>query len=114
LNQITNKGAFASRKVLYHETWWQALLLPVRFFIEGQDDNPQYFDGKLTPFLLVLPILAFLLKPSSLQEGREKKILLAFALLYFFSPSSKRHCASVTSSPLSHPWLFCRCMGYGD
>ncbi len=84
LNQITNKGAFASRKVLYHETWWQALLLPIRFFIEGQDDNPQYFDGKLTPFLLVLPILAFLLKPSSLQEGREKKILLAFALLYFF------------------------------
>ena len=86
LQQITGEGsgAFASRKILYHETWWQALLLPVRFFIEGQDDNPQFFDGKLTPFLLVLSIMAFLFKPSSPQEGREKKILLSFALLYFF------------------------------
>ncbi|MBB5347680.1 glycosyltransferase family 39 protein [Desulfoprunum benzoelyticum] len=86
LQQITSNGsgAFASRKILYHETWWQALLLPVRFFIEGQDDNPQFFDGKLTPFLLVLSIMAFLLKPSSSQESREKKILLSFALLYFF------------------------------
>ena len=86
LQQITSKGsgAFASRKILYHETWWQALLLPVRFFIEGQDDNPQFFDGKLTPFLLVLSILAFLFKPPSPQEDREKKILVSFALLYFF------------------------------
>lgn len=86
LQQITSKGsgAFTSRKVLYHETWWQALLLPVRFFIEGQDDNPQFFDGKLTPFLLVLSILAFFFKPPSPQEDREKKILVSFALLYFF------------------------------
>ena len=86
LQQInsTGSGAFASRKILYHETWWQALLLPVRFFIEGQDDNPRFFDGKLTPFLLVLSILAFMFRPSSPQEGLEKKILLSFALLYFF------------------------------
>lgn len=84
LNQITNKGAFASRKALYHETWGQTLLLPVRFFFEGQDDNPQFFDGKLNPFLLVLPIMAFWFKPSSPQEGREKKILLSFSLIYFF------------------------------
>jgi hypothetical protein len=56
----------------------------VRFFIEGQDDNPRFFDGKLTPFLLVLSILAFMFRPSSPQEGLEKKILLSFALLYFF------------------------------
>ncbi|MGW8157681.1 MAG: ArnT family glycosyltransferase [Desulfoprunum sp.] len=86
LQQLTGEGsgAFPSRKILYHETWWQALLLPVRFFIEGQDDNPRFFDGKLTPFLLVLSILAFMFRPSSPQEGLEKKILLSFALLYFF------------------------------
>ena len=86
LQQITSKGssAFTSRRILYYETWWQALLLPVRYFIEGQDDNPQFFDGKLTPFLLILSIMAFLFKPLSSQEDREKKILLSFALLYFF------------------------------
>jgi len=86
LQQITGNGsgAFASRKILYHEAWWQALLLPVRFFFEGQDDNPQFFDGKLNPFLLVLSIMAFLFKPPSPQEDREKKILISFALLYFF------------------------------
>ena len=86
LQQITSKGsgAFASRKILYHETWWQALLLPVRFFFEGQDDNPQFFDGKLTPFLLLLPLLTFFFKSPSIQENRETKLLLSFAILYFF------------------------------
>ena len=45
---------------------------------------PQFFDGKLTPFLLVLSVLAFFFKPPSPQEDREKKILASFALLYFF------------------------------
>jgi hypothetical protein len=86
LQQITSKGsgAFTSRKILYHETWWQALLLPIRFFFEGQDDNPQFFDGKLTPFLLILPVFAVFYRSSSPQENCEIKILLYFAFLYFF------------------------------
>lgn len=86
LQQVTSQGsgAFISRKILYNETWRQALLLPLRFFYEGQDDNPQFFDGKLTPFLLVLPTLAFLFKPSNTRQRWEQKILLTFALLYFF------------------------------
>ncbi|MDD2467287.1 MAG: phospholipid carrier-dependent glycosyltransferase [Desulfobulbus sp.] len=85
LQQVTSKGsgAFISRKILYNETWQQALLLPLRFFYEGQDDNPQFFDGKLTPFLIVLPILAFLFRPPDTRQRWEQKILLTFALLYF-------------------------------
>ena len=75
---------FITRRLLYHETWWQTLLLPVRFFYEGQDDNPQFFDGKLSPFLLLLPFLAFFFKPSHDRERREKKFLLLFTFLYFF------------------------------
>lgn len=74
---------FVDRKILYHETWWQTLLLPIRFFYEGHDDNPQYFDGKLTPFLLLLPIFSFFFKPKSSRERREKRFLLLFAILYF-------------------------------
>lgn len=77
-------GVFVTRKILYNETWWQALLLPIRFFFEGQDGHPRYFDGKLNPFLFLLPLFAFTRKskPRSLQL--EKSTLLAFSVLFFF------------------------------
>lgn len=86
LKQIPRSGGgiFADRKILYNETWWQALLLPIRFFLEGQDDNPRYFDGKLTPFLLILPALAFLFRPTNIRHRREQNFLLWFTLLFFF------------------------------
>lgn len=86
LQQVTRQGsgAFISRKILYNEPLWQALLLPIRFFYEGQDDNPQFFDGKLTPFLLLLPTLAFLFRPPDARQRREQNFLLSFSLLYFF------------------------------
>jgi len=77
-------NVFVARKILYNESWWQALLLPVRFFFEGRDDDPRYFDGKLNPFLLVLPVLAFLFRPDEAQRRREQVFLLAFTLLAFF------------------------------
>jgi hypothetical protein len=84
--QAHNQGnnAFISRKILYNETWQQALLLPFRFFYEGQDDNPQFFDGKLSPFLLLLPILGFCFKPPNAIQKHEQRLLFYFASLYFF------------------------------
>nr|WP_321467058.1 glycosyltransferase family 39 protein [uncultured Desulfobulbus sp.] len=76
--------ALSGRKVLYNETWWEALLLPIRFFIEGKDDDPRYFDGKLSPFLLLLPMLAFLFRPKAPCQRREQNFLLWFTLLSFF------------------------------
>ena len=86
LQEFTPQGnnAFISRKILYNEPWLQALLLPIRFFYEGQDDNPQFFDGKLTPFLLLLPVLTFLCRSTGKRQRLEQKMLLSFALLYFF------------------------------
>lgn len=81
---FSGENAFVARKILYNETWWQALLLPVRFFLEGQDDNPQFFDGKLSPFLLLLPLVALAFKPTTEQRRREQRYLFLFALLYFF------------------------------
>lgn len=77
-------GAFVSRKILYNESWWQTLFLPIRFFLEGQDDDPRYFDGKLTPFLLILPLIAFILRPADIRQRREQNLLLWFTLLSFF------------------------------
>lgn len=77
-------NAFILRKILYNEPLWQTLLLPLRYFYEGKDDNPQFFDGKLTPFLIVLPPLAFLLKSSCKRHRNEQNMLLSFTFLYFF------------------------------
>ena len=47
-------GIFDKRELLYGENIWQIGALPLRLFFSGQDDNPQYFDGVLTPLLIVL------------------------------------------------------------
>lgn len=83
-------GLFAYRQIVYHESWFQIASVPIRIFFSGQDDEPRHFDGKLTPFLFLLPLLAFVF-PS--QKGiipeEEKWVLLLFSLLFiliaFFS-----------------------------
>jgi len=75
---------FTFRSSVYHETWWQMALLPVRVFFQGQDGSPQLFDGKLNPFLLLLPFLAFYhMREDPPILRNEKKIFLAFAGLFF-------------------------------
>jgi hypothetical protein len=77
-------GLFAYRSLLYHETWWEMLLLPVRVFFQGQDGNPQYFDGKLNPFILLFTLFAFYhIKGDVALLRSEKKVLLAFSCLFF-------------------------------
>jgi hypothetical protein len=70
-------GILAKRELLYGESWWQIAALPVRLFFSGRDDNPQYFDGVLSPGLIVLLPWAF--KGKWLDE---KKLLLGFCALY--------------------------------
>lgn len=77
-------STLASRKVLYQETWWQSLLLPVRYFFEGQDDDPRYFDGKLSPFLLLLMFIPLYKPDYSSRTKREIYFLFAFGWLFFF------------------------------
>jgi 4-amino-4-deoxy-L-arabinose transferase-like glycosyltransferase len=78
-----NRGIFTFRSMIYKEKWWEITLLPVRIFFQGEDGNPQYFDGKLTPFLFFLPIFAlYRIREGPEQVKREKKIMFVFALLF--------------------------------
>jgi len=70
-------GIFAKRELLYGESWWQIAALPLRLFFTGQDDNPQYFDGILSPVLILLLPWAFKGK-----WAEEKKLLAGFAVLF--------------------------------
>jgi 4-amino-4-deoxy-L-arabinose transferase-like glycosyltransferase len=75
---------FTYRSLIYHESWWQMALLPVRIFFQGQDGNPQYFDGRLNPFLFFLPFFAFYgIKRDPAIIRNEKKIMLTFVVLFF-------------------------------
>lgn len=74
---------FAIRRIIYGESWVKIALLPIRIFFEGQDDKPQYFDGRLNPFLLLLLPFAFLSTcPSHPFLREEKRLLLAFTILF--------------------------------
>lgn len=72
-------GIIDKRELLYGETIWQIAGLPLRVFLFGQDDNPQYFDGVLTPVLIVFLPWAF---KGKWRE--EKNIIAVFAFCYFF------------------------------
>jgi 4-amino-4-deoxy-L-arabinose transferase-like glycosyltransferase len=77
-------GPFVIREGIYHESGWEIALLPARVFWEGQDGSPKHFDGKLSPFLLILPILAFWRMPGEDHHLiRERKILVLFSVLFF-------------------------------
>ncbi|OGL45979.1 MAG: hypothetical protein A2149_05995 [Candidatus Schekmanbacteria bacterium RBG_16_38_11] len=66
------------RHLLYNEGAISILLIPLRIFIEGEDDSPQHFDGVLNPFFLLFLIFAFLKKPKI-----EVKYLAIFSILFF-------------------------------
>ena len=79
-----DRGIFTYRSMIYNETGLEIALLPIRIFFQGQDNNPQYFDGRLNLFLLLLPFFAFYgLKDDPEYLRREKKILFAFSALFF-------------------------------
>jgi len=79
------RGIFTYRGVIYGEKWWEMALLPLRIFFQGRDGDPRRFDGKLNPFLLFFPVLAFFgARDEAPAVRREKAFLLAFSCLFFF------------------------------
>ncbi len=78
-------GIFETRRLLYGENLWQTLLIPVRIFFEGQDDSDRYFDGVLSPLLLLLPALAFLGRRSRRDAWPMAMFSLFYLLVALFS-----------------------------
>jgi 4-amino-4-deoxy-L-arabinose transferase-like glycosyltransferase len=77
-------GHFMIRRYIYHEPLWWTLLMPVRIFFQGEDDNPKLFDGRLNPYLFFLPLIAFLwIRQAPGIQKIDTQILLAFSILYF-------------------------------
>jgi len=72
-----------ARHQLYGESAMEIALIPLRVFFQGKDDNPRYFDGAASPFLLFLPVFAFFgIRSASRQEKTEKLTMLFFSILF--------------------------------
>jgi len=102
-NQAMNH--FLIRRHIYKEPLWKTLLIPIRIFFEGRDDNPKFFDGRLNPFLLLLSIAAFICAKSAAGRiRRDKLILLSFSVLYvlfaFFTADMRIRYVSPIIPPL--------------
>lgn len=73
---------FVLRRDVFGEKWWETVLIPLRVFFQGQDNSPKYFDGKLNPYLFLLPLLALCSRNTNRFETAEKSVLLFFAGCY--------------------------------
>jgi 4-amino-4-deoxy-L-arabinose transferase-like glycosyltransferase len=75
---------FKMRQMLFGDNFLETLLIPIRFFLQGQDHSAQYFDGVLNPVLIFIAPFAFMNR----KMKADKLLFLAFAaffiLLAFF------------------------------
>jgi len=76
-------GIFQIREAMYGEGFWETLLIPVRYFFQGQDDNARYFDGILSPALIITVPFAFMNR-----KLRAEMILLASFSLFILLMAS--------------------------
>jgi len=71
---------FKMREVMYGESLWETLLIPVRMFFQGKDTSYQYFQGSLNPILIIFLPFALLNK----RYGKDKIIFLCFTIIFIF------------------------------
>ena len=72
------RGIFQVREMMFGESFWETLLIPIRYFFQGQDDNPRYFDGVLNPILIILSPFAFMNK----SFYRDKLFFIGFVTFF--------------------------------
>jgi len=74
-------GPLLTRRLVHEESLPYTLMVPLRIFFEGEDDNPKYFDGRLNPFLFLLPLAFLVLAKRTGFRHRETLLFGAYALL---------------------------------
>ncbi len=74
-------GPLLTRRIVYEERLPYTLLIPLRVFFEGEDDNPEHFDGRLNPLLLLLPLALLVLARKTAFRHREQLLFASYAVL---------------------------------
>ena len=68
---------FKMRQVMYGESFWETLLIPIRMFFQGKDNSYQYFQGVLNPILIIF-------SPFILLKERYRKDQFVFVIFTVF------------------------------
>lgn len=74
-------GPLLIRKLVYEEDLPYTLMIPLRIFYEGQDDDPKLFDGRLNLLLLLLPLALVAVPKSQRKHFPEVPLFAAYAVL---------------------------------
>ena len=83
---------FKMREVMYGESIWETLLIPIRMFFQGKDNSYQYFQGSLNPILIVFsPFVLF-----NKRYGKDKFLFVFFTgifiiMAYFLTAKQVRY-----------------------
>jgi hypothetical protein len=75
---------FHMRKMMFGESFWETMLIPIRFFFQGQDDVPRYFDGVLNPILIIVSPFALMNKSYHQDKFCFIYFSVFFILVAFF------------------------------
>jgi len=79
----TYRGIFQMREMMFGESFWETLLIPIRYFFQGQDNNARYFDGVLNPILIILSPFALMNKSFI----RDKLFFISFSVFFILMAS---------------------------
>jgi len=71
---------FQRREIVFGETFWETIFIPIRMFFQGKDGSAQYFDGVLNPILIIMLPFAFLNR----KLNRDKGFFLLFSFFFIF------------------------------
>jgi len=102
---------FVFRSIIYKESFWDILLIPIRIFFQGKDNDPQFFDGKLNPLLLFLPFFAFTQKSKKSIIQVEKYVLILFSVMYLLIAFFERDMRIRYVSPIIPPLILLSMFG---
>lgn len=72
------------RLTLYQESWLEVLLLPARVLLFGEENNPQLFDGRLSP-ILILSVFSLTAAARRGHVQRLKAIWFLTGCFFIFS-----------------------------
>ena len=71
---------FKMREVMYGESFWETLLIPIRMFFQGKDNNYQYFQGALNPILIIFSPFIMLNR----RYVKDKFVFVFFTVFFIF------------------------------
>lgn len=71
---------FKMREVMYGESFWETLLIPIRMFFQGKDNSYRYFQGSLNPILIIFLPFVFVNK----RYGKDKIFFVCFTAIFIF------------------------------